>query len=77
MNEVVACVDAPQRGVAGESKSEQVPRRLSGKHKPRVVIVGGGFAGIAPAKSLRSCDADGTLIDRRNQPLLNQVATDP
>jgi hypothetical protein len=36
-----------------------------------------GFAGIAPAKSLRSCDADVTLIDRRNEPLLNQVATDP
>jgi hypothetical protein len=36
-----------------------------------------GFAGIAPAKSLRSCDADLTLIDRRNQPLLNQFATDP
>ena len=35
------------------------------------------FAAIAPAESLRSCDADVTLIDRRNQPLLNQVATDP
>ena len=43
------------------------------ERKPRVVV-GGGFAGIAPAKSLRSCDADVTLIDRRNhhifQPLL-------
>jgi choline dehydrogenase-like flavoprotein len=78
MNDIVASVDAPQRG-AGESKSEQVPRRLSGKHKPRVVIVGGGFAGIAAAKSLRGGDADVTLIDRRNhhifQPLLYQVAT--
>ena len=49
------------------------------KRKPRVVIVGGGFAGIAAAKSLRDCDADVTLIDRRNhhifQPLLYQVAT--
>ena len=78
MNDIVASVDAPQRG-GGESKSEQVPRRLSGKHKPRVVIVGGGFAGIAAAKSLRGDDADVTLIDRRNhhilQPLLYQVAT--
>jgi NADH dehydrogenase len=48
-------------------------------YKPRVVIVGGGFAGVAAAKSLRGCDADVTLIDRRNhhifQPLLYQVAT--
>jgi NADH dehydrogenase len=43
------------------------------------VIIGGGFAGIAAARALGSCDADVTLIDRRNhhifQPLLYQVAT--
>jgi NADH dehydrogenase len=48
-------------------------------NKPRVVIVGGGFAGIAAARSLRGSDAEVTLIDRRNhhifQPLLYQVAT--
>jgi NADH:ubiquinone reductase (H+-translocating) len=47
--------------------------------RPRVVIVGGGFAGIANAKALRHCDVEVTLIDRRNhhifQPLLYQVAT--
>jgi NADH:ubiquinone reductase (H+-translocating) len=47
--------------------------------RPRVVIIGGGFAGVAAAKSLRGSDADVTLIDRRNhhifQPLLYQVAT--
>ena len=52
---------------------------FAGANKPRVVIVGGGFAGIAAAKSLRGCDVDVTLIDRRNhhifQPLLYQVAT--
>jgi hypothetical protein len=85
MNDVVASGDAPQRGGAGESTSQQVPRRLSGKDKPRVVIVGGGLAGIAAAKSLRGCEADVTLIDRRNQlidrrshhifrPLLHKVA---
>ena len=45
----------------------------------RIVIVGGGFAGIAAARALRRCDADVVLIDRRNhhifQPLLYQVAT--
>ncbi len=45
----------------------------------RVVIIGGGFAGIAAARALRRCDAEVVLIDRRNhhifQPLLYQVAT--
>ncbi|TWU39423.1 NAD(P)/FAD-dependent oxidoreductase [Novipirellula artificiosorum] len=44
-----------------------------------VVILGGGFAGLQAAKSLRRADVDITLIDRRNfhlfQPLLYQVAT--
>jgi NADH dehydrogenase len=46
---------------------------------PRIVIVGGGFAGLAAARALRGCDAEIVLIDRRNhhifQPLLYQVAT--
>ncbi|MBE9181518.1 NAD(P)/FAD-dependent oxidoreductase [Oculatella sp. LEGE 06141] len=46
----------------------------------RVVIVGGGFAGLYAAKALgRSKDVTVTLIDKRNfhlfQPLLYQVAT--
>lgn len=44
-----------------------------------VVIVGGGFGGIAAAKALRRTDCRVTLIDKRNhhlfQPLLYQVAT--
>jgi NADH:ubiquinone reductase (H+-translocating) len=47
--------------------------------KPSIVIVGGGFGGIAAAKALRRCDAEVVVIDRRNhhifQPLLYQVAT--
>jgi len=46
---------------------------------PRVVIVGGGFGGLAAAKALRRAPARITLIDRTNhhlfQPLLYQVAT--
>src|SRR5271155_2098682 len=46
---------------------------------PRVVIVGGGFAGLAAAKALRKTPARIILIDRANhhlfQPLLYQVAT--
>jgi NADH:ubiquinone reductase (H+-translocating) len=45
----------------------------------RIVIIGGGFAGVAAAKALRDCEADVIVIDRRNhhifQPLLYQVAT--
>ena len=50
-----------------------------GPERKRVVIVGGGFAGLAAAHALRRADADVVLIDRRNhhifQPLLYQVAT--
>src|ERR1700719_2953858 len=46
---------------------------------PRVVIVGGGFGGLAAAKALGKAPAEIILIDRTNhhlfQPLLYQVAT--
>ncbi len=46
---------------------------------PRVVIVGGGFAGLAAARGLATAPVDVLLIDRHNyhlfQPLLYQVAT--
>ncbi len=46
---------------------------------PRVVIVGGGFAGLALAKGLEKKDIQVVLIDKHNyhtfQPLLYQVAT--
>lgn len=47
--------------------------------RKRIVIVGGGFAGLTCAKMLGKVNAEITLIDRRNfhlfQPLLYQVAT--
>ena len=46
---------------------------------PRVVIVGGGFGGLAAAKALKDAPVKVILIDRTNhhlfQPLLYQVAT--
>src|ERR1700730_16552529 len=47
--------------------------------KPLVIIVGGGFGGLAAAKGLKCSPVDVLLIDRSNhhvfQPLLYQVAT--
>lgn len=57
---------------------------MSGKngqpvHRPRVAIIGAGFAGLNAAKALRKKPVDVLLIDRNNyhkfQPLLYQVAT--
>ncbi|MDB6076774.1 MAG: pyridine nucleotide-disulfide oxidoreductase, partial [Akkermansiaceae bacterium] len=47
--------------------------------RPRVIIVGGGFGGLAAARALGDSPLDVVLIDRSNhhlfQPLLYQVAT--
>lgn len=47
---------------------------------PRVLILGGGFAGIGAARKLRKAPVDVMLVDRHDyhtfQPLLYQVATD-
>ena len=48
-------------------------------HPHRVVVVGGGFAGLAAVRALKKAPVEVTLIDRSNhhlfQPLLYQVAT--
>ena len=57
-------------GLAGEASDERVRRR--------VVVLGGGFAGINAATALAKLPVDVTLVDRKNyhtfQPLLYQVA---
>ena len=59
---------------------DQPPKPLSqpSGRRPRVVIVGGGFAGLNAAKGLAHSPVDLTIVDRRNhhifQPLLYQVA---
>ena len=57
-------------GAAGTATTERVRRR--------VVVIGGGFAGINAAQELAKLPVDVTLVDRKNyhtfQPLLYQVA---
>ncbi|HEY7135406.1 MAG TPA: NAD(P)/FAD-dependent oxidoreductase [Acidimicrobiia bacterium] len=47
--------------------------------RPRVVVIGAGFGGLATARKLARADVDVVLVDRHNyntfQPLLYQVAT--
>lgn len=57
----------------------EVIARTKAPGRPRIVIVGAGFGGLAAAKALGGAEADVTVVDRRNyhlfQPLLYQVAT--
>ena len=56
---------------------------MSAKHdsngRPRVLVVGGGFAGIGAVQKLKKSDVDVVLVDKHDyhtfQPLLYQVAT--
>jgi NADH dehydrogenase len=51
----------------------------NGAPRPRVVVLGGGFAGLGAARKLKDADVDVVLIDKHDyhtfQPLLYQVAT--
>jgi NADH dehydrogenase len=59
--------------------TEMTGTRPINRTSPTVVVLGGGFAGLNLAKSLRDTKASIILIDRQNhhlfQPLLYQVAT--
>ena len=58
------------------NKADQSPKPES---RPRVLVLGGGFAGIGAARKLRKADVDVVVIDGHDyhtfQPLLYQVAT--
>lgn len=53
--------------------------RLPETDQPRVVVIGGGFAGLSFAKRLKNKDVQVVILDKNNfhqfQPLLYQVAT--
>ncbi len=53
--------------------------KLDSKRRPRVLVVGGGFAGIGAVQKLKKSDVDVVLVDKHDyhtfQPLLYQVAT--
>jgi NADH dehydrogenase len=73
-------MDVTDTGSADTQPKESasaLARRSGGQS--RIVIVGGGFGGVAAARELRRCDVKIVLIDRRNhhifQPLLYQAAT--
>jgi NADH:ubiquinone reductase (H+-translocating) len=80
MSETLQDVPRPPPESVRSRVDETAPAAVAPSvRRKRIVIVGGGFAGIAAARALRRCDADVVLIDRRNhhifQPLLYQVAT--
>jgi NADH dehydrogenase len=64
-----------------ETRPDEATTVVEAPHRERkcVVVIGGGFAGVAATRALRHADVDVVLIDRRNhhifQPLLYQVAT--
>src|SRR6185312_3212453 len=55
-----------------------VPQDSNRSSRPRVVIIGGGFGGLALAKNLKNAPVDVLMLDKHNyhtfQPLLYQVA---
>ena len=67
------------RTTAPTQTPTQTRTRPDAAARPRVVIVGAGFAGLTAAQALAGAPVEVVVIDRRNyhlfQPLLYQVAT--
>jgi NADH dehydrogenase len=70
----------PMSAMSAETCRDEARTPVKARRERKcIVVIGGGFAGIAAARALRHADVDVVLIDRRNhhifQPLLYQVAT--
>jgi NADH dehydrogenase len=65
--------------MAAQTTNAKIATGAGGNRRPRVVILGAGFAGLTAAFELKSAPVDVTIIDRTNhhlfQPMLYQVAT--
>ncbi len=77
---MLPAIDDPHRQAKpGTSAAVHSGGDAASSQSPRIVIVGGGFGGIAVAKALQGSRARVMVIDRHNytlfQPLLYQVAT--
>jgi len=61
-----------------DSEADEMTDYQSSKSRPKVIILGAGFAGLNAGKTLGSAPVDVTIIDRNNHhtfhPLLYQVA---
>ncbi len=70
--------DAPRTAIAETRAAPAAPQSADAR-RPRVVIIGAGFGGLAAAKALARAPVEVIVIDERNyhlfQPLLYQVAT--
>src|SRR5580698_5230286 len=70
---------SPPHGVREPSYTSTSLEQKMAQKPPLVVIVGGGFGGLAAAKALSRAPVSVLLIDKSNhhifQPLLYQVAT--
>ena len=69
----------PFEEMGGDTTGADLKSLPAMARRPKVVILGAGFGGLAAAMRLRHAKVDVTVIDRRNyhlfQPLLYQVAT--
>src|SRR3954454_11653953 len=72
----LACV-ARRKGPDAAMANQNSPSKPG--DRPRVLILGGGFAGVGAARALKNADVEVVLIDQHDyhtfQPLLYQVAT--
>jgi NADH dehydrogenase len=65
--------DESAAGAIPEIGSHQAAPATATAPRPRVFIIGAGFGGLSAAKALASAPVDVTVIDRRNNHLLQPL----